>query len=70
LCNSACQTGSQDTMPKPRSRPKAQAVETQDHLPNTVPFVDSLPGLDVGQSIPQTAAAGVSIPVQSAAAGL
>jgi len=57
-------------LPKPRSRPKVQAVDTQHHLPNTIPFVDSLPGLDVGQSIPETAAAGVSIPVQSAAAGL
>ena len=55
-------------MPKPR--PKGQAVDTQDHLPNTVSFMDSLPGLYVGQSIPETAAAGVSIPVQSAAAGL
>ena len=70
LCNSACQTDSQDALSKPTSRPKAQAVDKQDHLPNAVSFVDSLPGLDVGQRIPETAAAGVPVPVQSAAAGL
>ncbi len=70
LCNSASQTDSQDTIPKPKSRPKARTVDEQAHLPNTVSLVDSLPGLYVGQSIPETAAAGVPIPVQSAAAGL
>lgn len=70
MCNNASQTDGQEMLPKQRSKPMALAEETQAHLPDTIPFVDSLPGLNVGQSIPETAAAGVSIPVQSAAAGL
>ena len=40
------------------------------HLPDSVAFAHSLPGLNVRQRIPEAAAAGVAVPVQGAAAGL
>ena len=51
-------------------QPRIGGITKGRYLPDAVPFLHSLPGLNVGQSIPEAAAAGVAIPVQGTGTGL